>query len=129
MLQLCLFGKVIDLLHDKGPRSYVSCMVVHRDSVMEAAMMLRLSHLRGFPSIFRNLTGVTVAVFDLLLEDLRPAFAAAHRRRLDRPDRRRGRGAAKSPRRPGRLVGLISAEEPGLPPAPDGEPRRRRRGA
>jgi hypothetical protein len=55
-------------------------------------MMLRLSRLRGFPSIFRNLTGVTVAVFDQLLDDLRPAFAADHRRRLDRPDRRRAIG-------------------------------------
>lgn len=55
-------------------------------------MMLRLSRLRGFPSIFRNLTGVTVAVFDQLLDDLCPAFAADHRCRLDRPDRRRAIG-------------------------------------
>src|SRR5690349_9206651 len=67
-------------------------MVVHRGSVIEATLMLRLSRLRGFPSIFRNLTGVTVAVFDHLLDDLRPAFAADHRRRLDRPDRRRAFG-------------------------------------
>ena len=56
-------------------------MVVHRDSVLETAMMLRFSHLRRFPSIFRNLTGITVAVFDQLLEDLRPAFTADRRRR------------------------------------------------
>jgi hypothetical protein len=67
-------------------------MVVHRDSVVEATMMLRLCRLRGFPSIFRSLTGITVAVFDQLLQDLRPAFAAEHRRRLDRPDRRRAIG-------------------------------------
>jgi hypothetical protein len=67
-------------------------MVVHRDSVIEAAMMLRPSRLRGFPSIFRNLTGVSLAVFDQLLDDLRPAFAADHRRRLDRPDRQRAIG-------------------------------------
>jgi hypothetical protein len=67
-------------------------MVVHRDSVLETAMMLRLSRLRGFPSIFRNLTGITVAVFDQLLDDLRPAFAADRRRRLDRPDRQRALG-------------------------------------
>jgi hypothetical protein len=55
-------------------------------------MMLRLSRLRDFPSIFRNLTGLTVAAFDQLLDDLRPAFAADHRRRLDRPDRQRAIG-------------------------------------
>ena len=55
-------------------------------------MMLRLSRLRSFPSIFRNLSGVTVAVFDQLLDDLRPAFAADRRRRLDRPDRQRAIG-------------------------------------
>jgi DDE superfamily endonuclease len=67
-------------------------MVVHRDSVIEATMMLRLSRLRDFPSIFRNLTGLTVAAFDQVLDDLRPAFAADHRRRLDRPDRQRAIG-------------------------------------
>jgi hypothetical protein len=55
-------------------------------------MMLRLCRLRSVPAIFRNLTGVTVAVFDQLLEDLRPAFAADRRRRLDRPDRKRALG-------------------------------------
>jgi len=55
-------------------------------------MMLRLSRLRGFPAIFRNLTGITVAVFDQLLPQLRPAYAAQRRQRLDRPDRRRAFG-------------------------------------
>ena len=55
-------------------------------------MMLRLSRLRGFPSLFRNLIGITVAVFDQLLQDVRPAFAAERRRRLDRPDRQRALG-------------------------------------
>lgn len=67
-------------------------MVVHRDSVIEANMMLRLQRLRSVPSIFRNLTGITVAVFDHLLEQLRPAFANQRRRRLDRPDRQRAFG-------------------------------------
>src|SRR5436309_3518620 len=62
-------------------------MVVHRDSVIEATLMLRLSRLRRFPAIFRNLTGMTVAVFDHLLDDLPPAFTADRRRHLDRPDR------------------------------------------
>jgi hypothetical protein len=55
-------------------------------------MHLRLSRLRGFPSIFRNLTGITLAVFDQLLQGLRPAFAAQRRQRLDRPDRHRAFG-------------------------------------
>lgn len=55
-------------------------------------MMLRLSRLRGFPSIFRNLTGITLAVFDQLLQQLLPAFAAQRRRRLDRPNRQRAFG-------------------------------------
>jgi len=67
-------------------------MVVHRDGVIEVTTMLRLSRLRRFPAIFRNLTGLTVAVFDQLLDDLRPAFAADRRRRRDRPDRQRALG-------------------------------------
>jgi hypothetical protein len=67
-------------------------MVVHRDNVIEANMMLRLQRLRAFPSIFRNLTGITGAVFDRLLEQLRPAFATHRRQRLDRPDRQRAFG-------------------------------------
>ena len=54
--------------------------------------MLRLSRLRGLPSIFRNLTGITLAVFDQLLQQLLPAFAAQRRRRLDRPNRQRAFG-------------------------------------
>jgi len=54
--------------------------------------MFRLSRLRPVPAIFRNLTGITVALFDQLLDDLRPAFAADRRRRLDRPGRRRAFG-------------------------------------
>jgi hypothetical protein len=67
-------------------------MVVHRDSVMEAIPMLRLCRLRSVPAIFRTLTGITVAVFDQLLNELQPAFTADRRRRLDRPERRRAFG-------------------------------------
>jgi hypothetical protein len=67
-------------------------MVVHRDSVIEASMILRLSRLRGVPSIFRNLTGITVSVFDQLCEQLLPAFDAQRRQRLNRPNRQRALG-------------------------------------
>src|SRR5438270_13461879 len=83
---------LLNLLNDRGCRSYVRCMVVHRDSVMEATLMLRPSRLRTVHAIFRNLTGITVALFDQLLDDLRPAFTADRRRRLDRPDRQRAFG-------------------------------------
>lgn len=55
-------------------------------------MMLRLSRLRGVPSIFRNLTGISVAVFEQMLPQLRPAFTVQRRRRLDRPNRQRAFG-------------------------------------
>jgi len=54
--------------------------------------MLRLSRLRSVPAIFPNLTGITVVVFDQLLDDLRPAFTADRHRRLDRPNRQRAIG-------------------------------------
>ena len=55
-------------------------------------MILRLSRLRGFPAIFRHLTGITLALFDQMLPDLRLAFSAQRRRRLNRPDRQRAYG-------------------------------------
>jgi DDE superfamily endonuclease len=60
--------------------------------VIEAIMLLRLSRLRGAPSIFRNLTGITVAVFDHMLPELRSLFAAGRRQRLQRPNRQRAFG-------------------------------------
>lgn len=54
--------------------------------------MLRLSRLRCHPALFGTLIGISLPLFDQLLADLRPAFAAARRRRLDRPDRRRAIG-------------------------------------
>jgi DDE superfamily endonuclease/Helix-turn-helix of DDE superfamily endonuclease len=55
-------------------------------------MILRREHLVKHPAVFRSMTGLTVAAFDLLLPDLRAAFAADRRRRLDRPGRRRAVG-------------------------------------
>ena len=54
--------------------------------------MLRLQRLRAHPAIFRNLTGISLPVFDQLLDELRPAFATDRRKRLDRPDRTRAFG-------------------------------------
>lgn len=55
-------------------------------------MILRRARLGEHPAVFRALTGLTVAAFDDLLPELRAAFVAAHRRRLDRPDRQRAYG-------------------------------------
>src|SRR3954463_529309 len=55
-------------------------------------MILRREHLGKHPSVFRAMTGLTVEAFDLLLPELRAAFAADRRRRLDRPGRRRAVG-------------------------------------
>jgi hypothetical protein len=82
-------GRPLDLLPDSSWRSQSICMVVHRGSLIEATMILRLSRLRGFPSIFRNLTGITLTVFDRLLQQLRPTFDAQRRHRLHHPNRQR----------------------------------------
>ncbi len=55
-------------------------------------MILRREQLGQHPAVFRSMTGLTVAAFDQLLPELRAAFAADHRRRLDRPDRQRAIG-------------------------------------
>lgn len=55
--------------------------------------MLRESHLRRHPKIFRSMTGITPAEFDTLARDALPALAAAAEARLTRPGRRRAIGA------------------------------------
>jgi DDE superfamily endonuclease/Helix-turn-helix of DDE superfamily endonuclease len=55
-------------------------------------MIARLDNLRMHPAVFRHLTGLTVAVFDALAAEAVPAAEAAHRKSLDRPDRRRAVG-------------------------------------
>lgn len=56
-------------------------------------MIARLDRLRKHPSVFRHMTGLTAAAFDALAADVVPAVEAAHRKSLDRPDRRRAVGA------------------------------------
>jgi hypothetical protein len=55
-------------------------------------MILRRDHLGRFPTVFRAMTGLTLAVFDAMLPQLLVAFHADRRRRLDRADRRRAFG-------------------------------------
>jgi len=55
-------------------------------------MILRRQHLQNHPTVFRAMTGLTVAAFEAMLPGLLAAFHADRRRRLDRPDRRRAFG-------------------------------------
>src|SRR6516225_6294244 len=61
-------------------------MVVQRDGVLETNMLLRLQRLRACPAIFRNLTGITLALFDQLLPSLRHAFGGGDDFDLDVDD-------------------------------------------
>jgi hypothetical protein len=55
-------------------------------------MILRRERLRTFPSVFKAMTGLTIALFETLAEELLPTFHDAGRRHLERPDRRRAIG-------------------------------------
>ena len=55
--------------------------------------MLRYARLSRHPTVFRAMTGLSVAAFDILVGDAVPALAAADVARLNRPDRRRAVGA------------------------------------
>ena len=55
-------------------------------------MIARLDNLRKHPGVFGHLTGLTVAAFDELAAQVVPAVEAAHRKKLDRPDRQRAIG-------------------------------------
>src|SRR5215468_6622940 len=57
-----------------------------------APVIARLENLRQHPAVFGHLTGLTVAAFDELAAEAAPAVEAAHRKKLDRPDRRRAVG-------------------------------------
>jgi hypothetical protein len=55
-------------------------------------MMLRYGHLSRYPQVFQTMTGLRLAEFDTLLEDMLPRYAASERARLQRPARRRKMG-------------------------------------
>ncbi len=55
-------------------------------------MMMRYARLSRHPAVFRTMTGLAVGEFDALAADFGPRLAAAERRRLSRPDRRRAIG-------------------------------------
>src|SRR5260370_42565387 len=57
-----------------------------------APVIARLENLRKHPAVFGHLTGLTVAAFDELAAEAAPAVEDTHRKKLDRPDRRRAVG-------------------------------------
>ena len=52
-------------------------------------MIGRYAWLSHHPQVFKAMTGLTVAEFDLLARDLQPRYIAAERARLNRPTRQR----------------------------------------
>src|SRR3954465_1705306 len=57
--------------------------------------MAHTERLQRSPKAFRQLTGITPAVFDRLPADLTPRYERAEARRKDRPGRRRKPGAGR----------------------------------
>src|SRR3954462_10640918 len=57
--------------------------------------MSHIERLRRSPNAFRQLTGITPAVFDKLLADLAPRYEQADTRRKSRPGRRRRIGGGR----------------------------------
>jgi hypothetical protein len=55
-------------------------------------MILRRQHLSAHPTAFRARTGLSVSLFDELLEEVLPAYHLARAKRLDRPTRQRALG-------------------------------------
>ena len=54
--------------------------------------MMKYPYLSGFPKIFLTMTGLHLAEFDELVEEIRPLYQAAEVARLSRPDRQRDIG-------------------------------------
>jgi hypothetical protein len=55
-------------------------------------MRLTYAHLSRHPRVFRHMTGLAVAEFDVLVQDLLPVFRAREQQRLSRPTRQRAIG-------------------------------------
>ena len=62
--------------------------------------MLTTEDLRRRPPSFRSLTGLTVAQFEQLYQEVAARYAAAEAARLTRPQRQRAPGAGRKFRRP-----------------------------
>lgn len=56
-------------------------------------MIMRYEYLSQHPTVFQKCTGLTVTLFDQLVDDVVPLYLEAEARRLSRPDRERDLGA------------------------------------
>lgn len=56
-------------------------------------MIMRYEYLSQQPNVFQKCTGLTVALFDDLVDDVLPLYVAAEERRLNRLQRQRAMGA------------------------------------
>lgn len=59
--------------------------------------MMKYEYLKAYPKIFLRATGLHLAEFDVLYEDLEAAFLAAETARLARPNRQRAMGGGLNP--------------------------------
>jgi len=71
-------------------------------------MLLRSPYLSRKPAIFKTMTGLTVALFDDLVWDLRPALAQTRYAAQDRPGRQRAVGGGRHCRLPEREEILLT---------------------
>ena len=60
-------------------------------------MMMKYVYLSTYPQIFLSMTGLQLNEFDDLMRDVRPLYAKAELKRLDRPDRQRAIGGGDHP--------------------------------
>ncbi len=71
-------------------------------------MLLRSTYLRRKPAIFKTMTGLTVALFEDLVWDIRPALAQTRYAAQDRPGRQRAIGGGRHCRLPEREEILLT---------------------
>jgi len=58
-------------------------------------MICRFDYLRRYPTVFLKMTGLRLNEFADLLDDMLPRVASAEQTRLERPNRRRAKGAGR----------------------------------
>ena len=58
-------------------------------------MILHYVRLSRFPKVFQSMTGLRVAEFDQLADELQPAYTNAEQKRLSRPNRQRAIGGGR----------------------------------
>lgn len=58
-------------------------------------MILLHQNLQRHPGVFKSMTGLTIALFDEVVEDVEPRFVEAELMRLNRPNRRRAIGGGR----------------------------------